>query len=507
MHELYCAGHLMEAAVAYHQATGKRKLLDCLCRYADHIDAQFGPGPNQTPGYCGHPEIELALVSLYRATDELRYLDLARYFVAQRGKSPNYFAVEAGQRRDATEHWGGPEYYQADKPLSQQISIEGHAVRALYLLSGAIDVAAETGDPRLLATCKRLFDNCVNRRMYITGAVGSGRHGERFTYDYDLPNETAYAETCANIALALTAHRMLQVELNGRYGDVMERAIYNGVTSGVSLKGDRFFYANPLTAAHEALTTTTGTISAKRQQWFDCACCPPNIARLLAKVNQLIFSKSANGLIVNLYSSSKVRTQIGGVNVAAEMKTFYPWDGIIEINLVPAQTAGFSLALRIPGWCAKWSLKVNGKIVKLKSADGYVFIDRDWRKGDVVRLELDMPVRITETNLRSRNNAGKVAMERGPIVYCAEEVDNDPDLSSYIVPPITKWSTKLEPRLLGGVVSITGKVLKEDPAGWNDQLYRSAGQSKLKTAQLKLIPYCTWSNRKVKRMQVWLRRA
>lgn len=507
MHELYCAGHLMEAATAYHHATGKRKLLDCLCRYADHIAARFGPGRDQEPGYCGHPEIELALVGLYRATAEKRYLELARYFVTQRGQSPNYFQAEAKRRGDTGEHWATLEYYQADKPLVEQQSMEGHAVRALYLLSGAIDVAAETHDAKLLKACRRLFDNCVNRRMYITGAVGSARNGERFTYDYDLPNETAYAETCANIALALTAHRMLQVELDGRYGDVMERAIYNGVTSGVSLKGDRFFYANPLAAADEAMNTKTHTISGTRQEWFDCACCPPNIARLLAKVNQLIYSKADNTLVVNLYASSKLKTNLGGVDVATEMKTMYPWDGTIEITLAPSQTARFALALRIPGWCAKWSLKINGKIAKPKSVDGYVFIEREWRKGDRLRLELDMPVRVTETNPRSRNNAGKLAIERGPIVYCAEEVDNGRDLTSYIVPLKTKWSTKLEPKLLGGVVSITSRVLKEDPSDWDDQLYRPAGRGKPKPAQLKLIPYCTWSNRKVGRMQVWLRRA
>lgn len=505
MHELYCAGHLMEAAVAYHAATGKRKLLDCLCRYADHIASRFGPGADQKPGYCGHPEIELALVKLYRATGEKRYLDLSRFFVTQRGQSPNYFQLEAKERGETGKPWAGLDYYQAHEPLLQQKSIEGHAVRALYLLSGAIDVAAETGDEKLLNACKRLFDNCVNRRMYITGAVGSARHGERFTYDYDLPNETAYAETCANIALALAAHRMLQVDLDGRYADIMERALYNGVASGVSLKGDRFYYANPLTVADEAVKTDWGVISAKRQEWFDCACCPPNIARLLGEVNELIYSTSADTLIVNLYTGSKLTTQLAGTKVALEQRGIYPWSGAVELLVGPSRPARFTIALRIPGWCSTWGMSVNGKIIRPKVTHGYATISRLWKAGDLVRIYFEMPVRLTQTNPHCRNNAGKVAVECGPIVYCAEQVDNTADLSSYIIPLKTRWSERLETRLLGGVITISGEVLKDIPEEWEENLYLPAGSRRTEKAKLKLVPYCTWSNRKVGRMQVWFR--
>lgn len=506
MHELYCAGHLMEAAVAYYHGTGKRKLLDCLCRYADHIAATFGPDEAQKHGYCGHPEIELALMKLYRATGNERYRDLARFFVTQRGTQPLYFNIEAAARGEDRTKWGqNPEYFQAHAPLIQQKTIEGHSVRALYLLSGAIDVAAETHDPKLWAPCKRLFDNAVQKRMYITGAAGSARHGERYTYDYDLPNETAYAETCANIALALTAWRMFHVEPDGRYTDIMERALYNGIISGVSLKGDRFFYANPLAVDREALTTKSGGISAHRQEWFDCACCPPNIARLLAQVNQLIYSTSSDTLYVHLYTSSRVETAVADAKIILQQQTQYPWDGKIAITLSLKAPRRFAIALRIPGWCNRPALKVAGKKIAVKPKRGYALIDRLWSDGDAIELTLPMEAQMIITNPQCRNNAGKVAIQRGPMVYCAEEIDNGP-VFTYSIPRNAKWQAKFEPRLLGGVTTLTGKAMQQSTKGWDGHLYRPASDPVVKptAATLKLVPYCVWGNRKVGQMVVWM---
>ncbi len=505
MHELYCAGHLMEAAVAYFQATGKRKLLDCLCRYADHIAQVFGPGKDQIPGYCGHPEVELALMKLYDATGMDRYQKLAEFFVTQRGRKPFFFDQEADARGDKRVQWHQtPEYFQAQTPIVKQDKMEGHAVRALYLLSGAIDVAAATANDRLLTACKRLFDNVVDQRMYITGGVGSARHNERFTTDYDLPNETAYAETCAAIALALAAHRMLHIDPDGRYGDIMEKALYNGVVSGVSLKGDRFFYANPLEVDYDALTTQAATLSAFRQPWFDCSCCPPNIARLLAEINQLFYSTADDSIYVHLYGDNCARLQVAGGAIALQQKTRYPWDQTVQLTIGAKSPARWTLALRIPGWCDQHRISINGKLVRIKPRRGYAYISRKWSDGDVVRLELPMEVRLMQTHPLCRNNSLRVAVQRGPMVYCAEQVDNGPEMAALAIPQKARWTTHSDPKMLDGALTISAKAVKQDIAEWRGQLYRTWKKPKTTPAKLKLVPYCLWGNRKVGIMRVWL---
>src|SRR5450432_993684 len=375
MHEIYCAGHLMEAAVAHFEATGDRKLLSVMTRYADHIIATFGPNPGQKRGYCGHPEIELALMKMYRATKQEKYLQLAQFFIDERGQQPNYFDLEAEVHGEKLKPDRTYEYFSAHKPVRDQRDISGHAVRALYLLSGMIDVAAEIGDKKLFAACKRLWQSAVQRRMYITGGVGSRREGERFTTDFDLPNETAYAETCANIALVFAAQRFLQIEPKAEYADVMERALYNGVISGVSLKGDRFFYANPLTVHDEALSPQVhANIAGRRQEWFGCACCPPNLARLLASFAQYIYSTNYNEIYVHLYAASTAELSVGGQTVRIEQRTNYPWQEKIELTVHPKDDAQFSIALRMPGWCEKPQVKLNGR--PIKTAPDYLHIRR-----------------------------------------------------------------------------------------------------------------------------------
>jgi DUF1680 family protein len=510
-HELYCAGHLMEAAAAHFQTTGKRKFLDVMCRYADHIDATFGTQGGKKRGYCGHPEIELALVKLYRATGEKKYLELSRYFVDERGRQPHYYDEEAKARgEDPTRAQRGRagryDTYVAHLPVREQKTADGHAVRALYLFSGMADVAAETGDAGLLAACRRLWQNVVQRRMYVIGGVGSTRHGERFTFDYDLPNETAYAETCANIALVFFAHRMLQLDPDGQYADVMERALYNGVLSGVSLDGQRYFYANLLAVQPEVFNSGDDHVAPTRQKWFGCACCPPNIARLLASLGEYVYSRSSDAAFVHLYVQGGAEFDIGGSKVKLEQKTDYPWDGNVKINVEPREKAAFALKLRIPGWCAQWKLAVNGKSCAAAVQKGYASIKREWKSGDEVELELAMPAERVYANPNVRMDCGRVALQRGPLVYCLEGADNGGSLNALALPREAAVKAKFEKGLLGGVVTLEAKALRLSEKGWGGGLYRTQPAEVTKT-EIKAVPYCVWDNRKAGEMLVWLREA
>jgi len=502
-HELYCAGHLIEAAVAYHQATGKRKLLDVLCRYADHIAAVFGPRRGQKRGYPGHEEIELALVKLYRATGQERYLKLAQFFIDERGRQPHYFDAEAAARGDGRRP--PHDYNQSHLPVRQQATAEGHAVRAMYLYCAMADLAAETGDGELRRACRRLWRNVTERRMYVTGGIGSSRQGERFTFDYDLPNETAYAETCAAIGLVFWAHRMLALEGDGRYGDVMERALYNGVLSGVSLDGKRFFYANPLTVFPEALRDG-GHVAAQRQEWFGCACCPPNIARLLASLPLYAYSEGARTAWVHLYVQGRATLNVAGRQVEVRVQTDYPWREEVSLEVRPQRPGTFTLALRIPGWCRGATLSVNGNPLRLGDIvkKGYAKVRRAWARGDKVELKLPMPVERIEANPRVRMDCGRVALQRGPIVYCLEEVDNGPDLADLCLPRRAALRAQYRPDLLGGIVTITGAALRRDRSGWGRALYRADKSQALKVP-ITAVPYYAWCNRKPGEMLVWIR--
>jgi len=510
-HEFYEVGHDIEGAVAHYQATGQRHFLDAVCRCADLMEANFGTEPGKKRGYDGHPEIELAMMKLYRATGEPRYLKLAKFFVDERRREPNYFALEAQAATRAgvpLTTWDGKpgdyHYYQAHKPLRQQEQAVGHAVRALYLYSGAVDVAVETGDGELLATCRRLWKNLTRRRMYVIGGVGSSQHGEAFTFDYDLPNETAYAETCANIALVFLAHRLLQVDADGEYADVMERAIYNGVLSGISLDGRRFFYANHLAAFPASGSDKFDAVATSRREWFGCACCPPNIARLIASIGQYAYSTSATGLYVHLYMGGSVHAQIAGQTVTVRQQTQYPWKETVRLSVDPQTPATFDLLLRIPGWCRRATLKVNGKAVALKNITrkSYARIHRQWSQGDQVELTLSMLVQRIEANPNVRMDCGKVALQRGPVVYCLEEIDNGKNLADLALPRQAKLSAAFDKKLSATV--ITAKALRRQPAGWGDTLYRPA-QSATHPAALRAVPYCLWNNRGDGEMLVWIR--
>ena len=500
-HEMYCAGHLMEGAVAHSQATGNHKLLNALARYADHIDNTFGREPGKKRGYAGHPEIELALVRLYHATGNPRYLNLAKYMVDERGAQPHYYDIEAVQRGDnPAKYWAKSyEYCQAHVPIRQQEKVVGHAVRAMYLFSGVADLAHEFDDPTLLDTCYRLWDNLITKRMYLTGGIGPSRHNEGFTQDYDLPDETAYAETCATIGLVLWNHRMLQFKGESRFADVMERGLYNGFLSGVSLEGTHFLYENPLSSAGER----------HRVEWFICPCCPPNVARLLASIGNYFYSTSTDGAWVHLFAGNEANLQIGDQSVKITQSTRYPWDGAVKFEINPERPAPFTLHIRLPDWCEHYQLKLNGTALDLKAdASGYLGITRTWKSGDTVLYDMDMPVRATWANPAVRQLEGRLALQRGPLVYCLEGTDHGGiQLDRIAVAPdevAKKFKAEFQPGILGGVVTIQGKGTLIDDQGWGNALYRSTAPGK-KELSISAVPYCVWDNREPGEMRVWMR--
>lgn len=497
-HELYCAGHLIEAAVAHFRATGKRNLLDTVCRYADHIERVFGVQPGQKRGYDGHEEIELALVKLFEATGEKRYLQMSKYFVDERGRLPHYFDVEARERgENPASYWAKThEYTQSHIPVREQTLPVGHAVRGMYLYSAMADLAVAYNDGDLLIACKRIWHHLVHKRMYITGGIGSSRANEGYTADYDLPNETAYAETCAAIGLVLFTHRLLQIEPEAIYADILERALYNGCLSGVSLKGDRFFYENPLESRGQP----------QRWEWHECSCCPPNIARLLASLEQYVYSQKANEFWVHLYVSGTVKFDLNGKSVQLTQQSDYPWNGKIVFKIESEQQIDLQLALRIPGWCRAATLRVNGQDVALAPLlqQGYAKLPRRWQTGDLIELNLTMPVERLQAHPQVRANCGRIALQRGPLIYCLEEIDNGKNLNDLVLPREEKLAVKFEPNLLGGVSVITGSAKRRSLRQWEDKLY-STDRGASEEIFFKAIPYFAWANRAPGEMLVWMR--
>lgn len=513
-HEMYNAGHLIEAAVAYYEATGKRTILDVLARYADHIDSLFGSESGKKRGYPGHPELELALIKLYHATGEARYLNLAKYFVDERGQVPHYYDLEAQEREEnPAEFWAQTyNYCQAEKPIREQTSAVGHSVRACYLYAGVADIAIETGDAALLEVSRRLWDDLTQHQMYITGGLGPAHSNEGFTFAYDLPNETAYAETCASCALVFWAHRMFHLDPNSRYIDVMERALYNTVLSGVSFDGDHFFYANPLTSypnvsPYEHFSGITSAKHYRRSEWFDCPCCPPNVARVVADINDYFYSTSADRLYVHLYNPSTAQVRFQNSDVQVEQETQYPWDGAIRFTVKMGQPVQFGLALRLPGWCRSYRLEPTEMVQSAVRDNGYLVIDRLWHDGDSITLTLDMPVERIAPHPLIREDAGQMALQRGPIVYCLEEVDNGAQLANLTIPRDARLSVQFDPDLFGGVSVITGEAVRSAPARWNDGLYQSQStlQYERQLQTFKAIPYSFWANRQPGEMRVWVR--
>ena len=514
LHELYCAGHLIEAAVAHFETTGKRTLLDPMIRYTDYIASMFGPELGKRRGYPGHEEIELALVRLWKTTGERRFLDLASYFIDERGQTPHYFDIESDERNedeknvDEWPHTIGQRHdaKQAHLPVREQTPAAGHSVRAMYLYDGRAGVAAGTGDEGLMMACRTLWDNVTNRRMYITGGVGSTSEGERFTIDHDLPSDTAYAETCASIGLVNWATKMLQAEGDSRYADELERVLYNGFLSGVSLAGDTFFYANPLEVDPKApYFRTRERIKPFRQGWFDTACCPPNVIRTLAALGRYLYSENSEGVAVHLYVSGEVTAHVGDTVVTIKQETRYPWDGDVAITVELDSTAEFDLRLRIPGWCNDAKLEINGSPVEHQTERGYALLHRVWQAGDTVALRMAMPVERIYSDRRVRSSTGKVALGRGPIIYCLEEVDNNSGLNAVVLPRDAELNSDFEDSLFGGVATISGsakKIVRDD----GESLY-STNLGTLIATTVKAVPYALWGNRERGEMLVWINEA
>jgi len=525
-HELYNQGHLYEAAAAHYQATGKTNLLNVAIKSADLIAREFGPGKRTNPP--GHEEIEIGLVKLYRVTGKQRYLDLAKFFVDARGRSEGRIPYRGGNGQQLLLYG---EYSQDHKPFVEQSEAVGHAVRAGYLYAGAADVAALTGDRSYIAALDRIWADVVGTKIYLTGGIGAAGAWEGYGPAYRLPNASAYAETCANIATFLWNSRMFRLEEDAKYVDVMERILYNGVLSGISLSGDRFFYPNPLEShgQHE------------RVAWFGCACCPPNVARVLTSVPGYVYGAGADKVYVNLFAQGTARITAGRARLEVVQTTEYPWKGDVRIEVKPDKPAAMTFHVRIPGWAVgrpipsnlyKYteapapkaaalaaaggeekgaalaaepsvndveiaSVKVNGQPVDLVLEKGYVLISRTWQAGDTIEVSLPMPVRRVLANDKVEADQGRVAVERGPLVYCAEGPDNGGRVTNFILPDGAALAAELRPDLLNGVVVIKGEA---------GALSEKAGQAVVEKKPITLIPYYAWANRGPSEMEVWIAR-
>lgn len=453
-HEMYCCGHLIEAAIAYDDATGKRKFLDVAIRFADHLINTFGPGKrNWVPG---HQEIELALVKLYYKTKDVRYLDFSEWLLNQRGHGLGT--------------WESCDYHQDVLPVKQQRSISGHAVRAMYQFTAMADVAAARNDREYMVALDSLWHDVTDRNMYLTGGIGSSKANEGFTEDYDLPNKEAYCETCASVGMVLWNNRMNLLSGDAKYADVLERSMYNGALAGISLSGDRFFYVNPL--------ETDGT--HHRKIWYKTACCPSQISRFLPSIGNYIYATSDDRIWVNLYIGSRTKLNYRQAPIEIRQTTAYPFEGKIRFEVAAKKPFQSGISFRIPAWCDRFTLTCNGKPQKVKTEQGYATLQRKWHDGDVVELELDMKVKVVQADPRIKANAGKRAVQRGPLVYCLEQVDN-PLIDVALLSPDMSFTTQTNQEL--GVVEVKG---------------RANGR------ELTFVPYYVWDNREPGKMKVWV---
>lgn len=497
LHEMYSMGHLLEGAVAYYEATGKRRFLDVMIRAVDHIIDTFGREPGKLAGYDAHEEIELALVKLYRVTRDPRHLELATYFVEERGVMPSYFDEEARKRGEnpADYIYQTYAYSQAHMPVRAQEQVVGHAVRAMYLFSAMADLAFENEDPTLKQACDRLFDNLVGRQLYITGGLGPSASNEGFTREYDLPNGSAYAETCAAIALGFWSHRMAQTDLDSKFTDRLETVLFNGALSGVSRDGEHYFYENVLESHGQN----------RRWKWHYCPCCPTNIARFITSLGQYYYSAREGELAVHLYGANTAELMVGETFVRAKQETQYPWNGDVRLALNLDKPSRFTLHLRIPGWCREAKVTVNGAEVDLAACKrkGYAAIVRDWQDGDEVRLSLAMPVDRIYAHPAASDDAGRVALRRGPVVYCVEETDIGSEPQRLRLPADAQIAARFDADLLGGAVVLEGPALEAGCEDWGGSLYRTSPPA-LKPKTFKAIPYHLWANREAGAMLVWL---
>lgn len=483
-HELYCCGHLIEAAVAHFEATGNRKFLDCMCRYADYVDSVFGRGKGKKRGYPGHEEIELALCKLAKVTGKKKYFKLAQYFVEERGREPNYYVEKEGERKDHLI------YLQADQTVRERKDAVGHAVRMMYLACAMADIATETDDAELMERCDDLFHSISEKRMFITGAVGSARGNEAFEHDYKLFNLEAYAESCASMGLVWFLQRMHNATGDGKYIDVLERSLYNGALAGLSLSGNKFFYMNPLRSSLDS------PYNRERVEWFACSCCPTNYCRFLPQIGSFIWSENEEEVRLNIPAASELKSGGRAIRVTGG----YPYDGNITVEFLSA--GKFTFSARIPAWCRKASVKVNGREAAAKAVKGYVKFNRTWKCGDKVEIKLEMTPALFRSNKAVEDNAGKVAIVYGPLVYALESTDNGDLLHNIAVLSDSKLKITKAPGLPRGTAAISADAVEITRPG--DELYSTA-KPKEKKRKVLAIPYALWQNRGLSEMAVWIR--
>jgi uncharacterized protein len=519
-HELYCAGHLMEAALEHLKLNGTSRFYDAMERYMDHIASTFGIEPGKKRGYPGHQEIELALLKAYEQTGKQKFLDLADYFLSERGSKPHYYDEEERQLklkekeldlsnypseiRDFISMLNSGEdknynYLQAhDLPVNQKTA-EGHSVRALYMYTAMADLARIKKDSKMLRTCKSLWRNIVDRRIYVHGGVGSSHIGERFTFDYDLPNDIAYAETCASIALMFFAERLSRIERNSEYADIIEKALYNTILASTSANGKGFFYDNYLECIPEFLVFQQRRHGI-RDEYHTCSCCPPNINRLIADLGKYIYSSCSEGINVHQYISSESSFKIDGDSVQLKQDSGFPWKGSSNLTLNKVSGKEFSLFIRVPEWDQNMKVEINGNNVSFKKIKGYAQIKRTWKEGDEVSLSFDLKPRVVRSLSKVRYNVQRACVFRGPLLYCMESIDNGPYLNQILMNQDQKLEA-VDDELFEGCISLSGDMIRLNDS--TDVLY-SSSKPELRKTKVKLIPYFLWANRGENEMLVWI---
>lgn len=496
-HELYVAGHMLEAAVAYLQVTGDDSLMQIMDKLVDLVIRTFGKGEGQLDTYPGHEEIELALMKAYRLTGKEKYKDLAEFFILNRGSEPGFFQEPRYLELKEKEKAIDANYYQIHKPVIEQDTAEGHAVRAMYLYTGMADVAKETGNQQLVDALHKLWKNVTQKRMYITGGVGSQGHGERFTIDYDLPNDTCYTETCAAIGLAMWSLRMLTLEPKAEYGDIMERALYNNVLSGISQDGEHYFYVNPLMVKPDVVhfRPDHADVEPLRVKWFGCACCPPNVIRTLTGLGQYIYTQAGRRIYQHLYIGNTSSFEDICMTSTANM----PWEGEAEISVKCEKP--FELALRVPGYAKNYTVKVNGEAVQGQMEEGYCILPL--KDGDKVEVSFGMEPVVYCANPRVTEDCAKVSVMRGPVVYCAEEIDNGALLQDFRMNPEAPVAVE-ESDLFGGVRTLKVSGTRTANAMEDQELYTPYQRVRREAASMTLVPYYLWNNRGEGEMTVWM---
>jgi uncharacterized protein len=504
-HELYCAGHLIQAAIAFKRGSGDERLLQIACRLVDHVQTIFGPGKRE--GACGHPEVEMALVELFRLTGEKRYLDLAQFFVDQRGKK-KMRGIGAN----------GPQYHQDHAPVREVEGVAGHAVRQMYLASAVADLYMESGEPALLATSQRLWNDMTSGKLYITGGVGSRYDSEGFGESYELPADQCYCETCAAIGNYFWNWRMLLLSGESRYADLMERVLFNGILSSPGLDGSSYFYVNPLmlrNGRYVRLSTNPDQEhkTLGRPEWHSVSCCPPNVMRLLASLSSYFVTHDETGIQIHQFGNLEVSVPLSGQTSAVfTVETEYPWQGRVKLTIRESGDQPWKLSLRLPGWCRRFDLKINGQEVQGSLQKGYLTVERTWQTGDVVETDLAMPAFLVEADPRVDGTRDCVAIQRGPIVYCLEEHDQEPgvNLLDVKIDPSQKLAERWQSDLLGGIMTVAGLGYEMDRSDWSGNgLYRPLipgddRQASDRKVNLTAIPYYAWGNRGLKSMRVWI---